>query len=562
MSSSDQGYDDVSVYASSTAAYHAATQRLMWTFNVASNEIDGKLITEAYQFSCHEIVEAGSASEYRLADSLFRFSKYAEKNVRSSPLSIPEEFRQFLRGGMNCPEGSAMYHVFQDYLNLKTLFYLHGSQGAGSTLSKYAKDEGVFSEKIQMTFHYLSYLDELSKTSDLILFEREAGIFLVRVFQDVVELIMAGESDAATSQQYMKDAASGPVQFVNYLLDEMFPPELSDVVANLRSNVKSQVLAFEKIASKPADLSTYIGLFLRFGSTDFATQVVHDRPFRTIFPELQKAYDRHIRVKNEIPKGLRFRDGFDLNAFDVILYEIVDNMVKYHDFEKTDRYILFDAEYRQETGQYVIVLGDNGMGIEDKERVWEWAYRESHRHPGIVSPGIGLTHVEALVESLGGEIELESTVGEGTRFRIILKPGDVINSSRGDPSPTSGTTPPPASMPPESSDPVAPATSGGSMTETSAVGSLNYSEAARSYEIDEKATTGNASVVAFENGGDVTGTSYRIYTRNADLRTKQRLEVNRTMIDGYSVYLKSSTALNVITRQFTSPHVPPRLPIR
>jgi anti-sigma regulatory factor (Ser/Thr protein kinase) len=276
---------------------------------------------------------------------------------------------------------------------------------------------------------------------------------------------------------------------------------------------------------------------------------------------LQKAYDRHIRVKNKIPKGLRFRDGFDLNAFDVILYEIVDNMVKYHDFEKTDRYILFDAEYRQETGQYVIVLEDNGMGIEDKERVWEWAYRESHRHPGIMSPGIGLTHVKALVESLGGEIELASTVGEGTRFRIILKRGDIINSLGGNPSPTPGATSPPASVPPEPSTPVTPATSGGSMTQTSAVESFNYSVSAQSYQIDEKVETGNASVIEFEDGGDVTGMSYKIYTHNTALRTKQRLAVNRTMIVGYSVYLKSSTTQNVITRQFTGPHAHPRLTI-
>jgi signal transduction histidine kinase len=79
-------------------------------------------------------------------------------------------------------------------------------------------------------------------------------------------------------------------------------------------------------------------------------------------------------------------------------------------------------------GRNVIEVADNGRGIDpkDHERVFELFRRAGTQdQPG---EGIGLAHVRALAHRLGGTIDVESTPGVGTTFRLSLplewRPGE------------------------------------------------------------------------------------------------------------------------------------------
>jgi signal transduction histidine kinase len=63
---------------------------------------------------------------------------------------------------------------------------------------------------------------------------------------------------------------------------------------------------------------------------------------------------------------------------------------------------------------------DNGIGIapEHQGRIFEMFNRLQDQYEGT---GIGLTIVRKAVERMGGQVGLESTPGEGTRFWIQLK---------------------------------------------------------------------------------------------------------------------------------------------
>ena len=68
-------------------------------------------------------------------------------------------------------------------------------------------------------------------------------------------------------------------------------------------------------------------------------------------------------------------------------------------------------------------MADNGPGIppEDLTHVLEKMYRvEKESTRSVEGSGLGLSIVKRIVELHSGQIAVESTVGEGTTFRIRL----------------------------------------------------------------------------------------------------------------------------------------------
>lgn len=68
-------------------------------------------------------------------------------------------------------------------------------------------------------------------------------------------------------------------------------------------------------------------------------------------------------------------------------------------------------------------MSDEGPGIsEEDQRLMFRKFMKLSARPtnGESSTGLGLSIVKALVEELGGRIEVESVVGKGTTFRCEI----------------------------------------------------------------------------------------------------------------------------------------------
>jgi two-component system, OmpR family, phosphate regulon sensor histidine kinase PhoR len=75
-------------------------------------------------------------------------------------------------------------------------------------------------------------------------------------------------------------------------------------------------------------------------------------------------------------------------------------------------------------GQVAIEVADTGVGIEEEalERVFDRFYRaDSSRSRHTGGFGLGLSIARDLVEAMGGTVTAESTVGRGSRFRVLLR---------------------------------------------------------------------------------------------------------------------------------------------
>ena len=66
-----------------------------------------------------------------------------------------------------------------------------------------------------------------------------------------------------------------------------------------------------------------------------------------------------------------------------------------------------------------IMISDNGPGIaeEDQEKIFSLFY--TTKPPGK-GTGLGLPICQNIIRNLGGEIDFESKVGEGTTFTVKL----------------------------------------------------------------------------------------------------------------------------------------------
>ncbi|GHU90928.1 sensor histidine kinase [Clostridia bacterium] len=78
----------------------------------------------------------------------------------------------------------------------------------------------------------------------------------------------------------------------------------------------------------------------------------------------------------------------------------------------------------------VITVADTGIGIAPaaQSRIFERFYRAGASGKTVAGTGLGLAIVKHIVSGLGGEIELESAVGKGTRVTVVLPPHALTNS--------------------------------------------------------------------------------------------------------------------------------------
>jgi signal transduction histidine kinase/CheY-like chemotaxis protein/purine-cytosine permease-like protein len=100
-----------------------------------------------------------------------------------------------------------------------------------------------------------------------------------------------------------------------------------------------------------------------------------------------------------------------------ILINLLSNAIKFT--QEGD--VVFKLRYRNQVAEFTII--DSGLGIpeEDQERIFRPFERV--RKPGmphIPGTGLGLTITKLLTEILGGEIVLDSQLGEGSTFRVSL----------------------------------------------------------------------------------------------------------------------------------------------
>jgi two-component system phosphate regulon sensor histidine kinase PhoR len=138
---------------------------------------------------------------------------------------------------------------------------------------------------------------------------------------------------------------------------------------------------------------------------------------KTLATFAERAAARRIQLSSQVPAGLPQVLG-DPNAIDRVLANLVDNALKY--CPDGSHVVVRGSE---SVGKVQLEVSDDGPGIDAKHlpRLFERFYRvDPGRSRDMGGTGLGLSIVKHLVEAMGGEISVESTLGRGSTFSFTL----------------------------------------------------------------------------------------------------------------------------------------------
>jgi len=100
-----------------------------------------------------------------------------------------------------------------------------------------------------------------------------------------------------------------------------------------------------------------------------------------------------------------------------ILINVLSNAVKYTQQGVVD----FEVKYRSQVAEFKIKDTGSGISDENLSRIFDPFERVRNTHtPNVQGTGLGLTIVKLLTEIMGGELTVESKIGEGSCFKICL----------------------------------------------------------------------------------------------------------------------------------------------
>jgi len=141
-------------------------------------------------------------------------------------------------------------------------------------------------------------------------------------------------------------------------------------------------------------------------------------------PFFHHLYERMLpsfNLKN-IHLELKCAENFDIHAdplrLEQIVMNLLDNALKYSNEGTTTILDISQADNKT-----VIQVMDQGHGIhkDDQENIFEKLFRvEKSRSREYGGSGLGLSIVQELVEAHGGRIDVESTLGKGSKFNVII----------------------------------------------------------------------------------------------------------------------------------------------
>lgn len=138
---------------------------------------------------------------------------------------------------------------------------------------------------------------------------------------------------------------------------------------------------------------------------------------RAIDVKQPQAQDKGIELQVTVEDRLPLISG-NKSAMEAMFINLISNGVKY-----THSGGQVSIELRKDAERLQVKVSDTGIGIEDKDilRIFDRFYREkSERTKHISGSGLGLSIVKGVVDAHRGFIHVESKVGKGTTFTVLL----------------------------------------------------------------------------------------------------------------------------------------------
>ena len=299
--------------------------------------------------------------------------------------------------------------------------------------------------------------------SNQVLYAIIRGIVLTSIFA-----VLLGIALSKTIVTPLKELIRAVSQMSKGNFNEQLPVYSDDELGELSRSFNTMAEEIEKETTIRqqmfADISHELKTPLTVLATKLETSLEHNKPLAT--EDTAALYDEVIRLKSMVGE---MQDLSRLEAKQTVLNKtLIDFRSFFSEFltlieaEAEDRKIDFQVEiapstdncyadpyrlkqivlnlvnnglrYTQENGKvelkvesdeenFIITVTDNGMGIskEDLPYIFQRFYRaEKSRERSSGGSGLGLAITKGFIEAHGGTISVESTLGEGSSFKVTL----------------------------------------------------------------------------------------------------------------------------------------------
>lgn len=210
--------------------------------------------------------------------------------------------------------------------------------------------------------------------------------------------------------------------FVDGIIDGTIPAEKQDAYLKI---VSDEVGRLARLTNSMLDIS-------KLDSGEFIMNVAAYNIWETIssvaFAFENRIENAEIQVRGFEPQ--RIRVMADKDIVHQIVYNIVDNALK---FTPHGGYIGFNVNEDIQNGTVTVKIRNSGAGIEAEALpyVFERFYKtDSSRSVHTKGAGIGLYIVKTLVQRSGGDIHVESQVGEYTEFIFTLPSAEKADKTK------------------------------------------------------------------------------------------------------------------------------------
>lgn len=199
------------------------------------------------------------------------------------------------------------------------------------------------------------------------------------------------------------------------------PAEDRAIMLSFLKKIESNAIHLQRLVERMLELSR-----IESGSIVLKRNNLNLKTFMdSLLSDIEKIIkERNITVSNNIEKG--FVINSDEDALKQIAGNLIENAIIYN---KNGGKVRISAA--RDANSCRIVVEDDGPGIPQKDisHIFERFYRTDFSREGNnAGTGLGLAIARHLILAHGGEIEVESEVGCGSRFSFTL-PHQVIKSS-------------------------------------------------------------------------------------------------------------------------------------
>jgi two-component system sensor histidine kinase BaeS len=212
--------------------------------------------------------------------------------------------------------------------------------------------------------------------------------------QSALQALLGGADEDPALRRELLDGMNDQVQRMGPLVESL-------------ADLHGQVLGTLELNAQPVALSDWLP--------------------RTVTPWRQAAHDKGLHWRTDIPGTLPVVE-IDPDRMAQVLGNLLSNAIKYTPEG------MVSVEASAQDGGVAIIVSDTGIGIAPSEqaRIFEPFYRSRRDKRFPQGMGLGLSIARDLVTAHGGELRVESTPGEGSRFTLWLPQATTVGPVDGE----------------------------------------------------------------------------------------------------------------------------------